>query len=108
MSIVYIVHATFTKTPGPAGGDWIPIDYPVSDEVQAFSTQEEAEEFIREWAVDYLGGYVCDAGDMPPDSELIGEYGKVGARVKLYRCEVGGGGGDELIPFVRRPLEVAS
>jgi hypothetical protein len=108
MTIVYIVHAIFTKTPGPAGGgDWIPIDYPVNDEVQAFSTQEKAEDWIRMWAVDYLGGYTCDATDMPPDSELIGEYAKVGTRLRLYCCEVDGGGGDELIPFARHPLEAA-
>ena len=78
---------------------------PAPNEIWAFRRQVEAENFLRSWAGDYLGGYTHDFNNLPPDAELVEAFRNAGARIHLYACSLDGDS-DELVLF-ERELEAA-
>jgi len=73
------------------------------NEIWAFTCQAEAENFLRGWAEDFLGGYSHDAGDLPADAELVAAFRAMGACVRLYQCHLDGGSSEELTLFEHAP-----
>ena len=53
--IIFVLLATFDPDPDP-----------IPNEIWAFSRQAEAENFLRGWSEDFLGGYSHDVNDLPP------------------------------------------
>jgi hypothetical protein len=79
---------------------------PIPNEIWTFSDQAKAENFLKGWAEDFLGGYTHDANDLPADAELVAAFRNAGAYVYLYRCHldlVDGGSSEELRLFERAP-----
>ena len=87
---IFVLLATFDPDPDP-----------IPNEIWAFTRQAEAENFLRGWSEDFLGGYSHDVHDLPPDAELVAAFRNMGAHVHLYQID--GGSGDELVPFERAP-----
>ena len=84
---------------------------PASNEIWTFTSQTAAENFLRGWSKDFLGGHSHAVDNLPPDCELVAAFRDMGACVHLYQCDLGGGSGDELVPFdepSRRPDHVAA
>ena len=76
-------------------------DGPIPNEIWTFRRQAEAENFLRGWAEDFLGGYTHDVNDLPDDAELVTAFHNAGAHIHLYQCHLDGGSSDELALFER-------
>lgn len=70
-------------------------------ELWLFDSLGEAEDMLRGFAGDYLGGYTHDADNLPVDGELVAAFNSANAFPRIYRCVVGGMSGDEIAPFAR-------
>jgi hypothetical protein len=86
MSEIFILLATFD-------------DPEIPTEIWPFGCRAEAESFLRGWSADFLGGLTHAVNDLPPDAALVTAFRAAGAHVRLFKCELDGGGGDELTPF---------
>ena len=75
MSDIFVLLAMFDD-PDPT--------YP--HEIWAFPDQAAAENFLRNWSEDFLGGYTHDVDDLPDNAELVAAFRAMGAHVHLYRC----------------------
>jgi hypothetical protein len=64
------------------------------------TTQREAANTLREYASNYLGGFVCDANDMPLDEDLVRVLRENGEHAQVFKCVVDGVSGSEIDPFV--------
>jgi hypothetical protein len=76
---------------------------PAPNEIWAFPNQAAAENFLKGWSEDFLGGYSHDVDNLPPDSELVAAFFAMGTRIHLYRCHLDGGSSEELTLFERAP-----
>ena len=63
---------------------------PIPSEIWAFRHHVEAEDFLRHWSFDFLGGYTHDVDNLPPDDELVAAFRSAGAHVHLYACHIDG------------------
>ena len=72
---------------------------PAPNEVWTFRTQVEAENLLRGWSEDFLGGFTDDVDDLPPDAELVAAFRNAGTHIHLYQCDLAGGSSEELVPF---------
>jgi hypothetical protein len=75
---------------------------PAPNEIWTFRRQAEAENFLRGWSEDFLGGYTHDVDDLPPDAELVEAFRAAGTRIHLYRCDLDLNS-EELVMFERAP-----
>ena len=94
-SSIFVLLAIFDPDPDP-----------IPNEIWAFSCQADAENFLRGWSEDFLGGYSHDVDDLPADAELVAAFRNMGAHVHLYECHldlVNGGSSEELMLFERAP-----
>jgi hypothetical protein len=73
---------------------------PAPNEIWTFSDQAAAENFLRGWSEDFLGGYTHDIDNLPPDAELVAAFRTMGTRIHFYECDLDGNS-EELIPFER-------
>jgi hypothetical protein len=64
---------------------------PAPNEIWAFADQAKAENFLRSWSEDFLGGYTHDVDNLPPDAELVEAFRNAGTRIHLYQCDLDGG-----------------
>jgi hypothetical protein len=74
---------------------------PAPNEIWVFPNQAAAENFLKGWGGDFLGGYSHDVDDLPPDAELVAAFLAMGTRIHLYQCQLDGGSSEELVPFER-------
>jgi hypothetical protein len=76
---------------------------PAANEIWVFTDQAAAENFLRGWAEDFLGGYTHDVNNLPPDAELVAAFGNAGAHIHFYRCHLDGGSSEAVALFGRAP-----
>jgi hypothetical protein len=86
MNIVYVVVVQHDDIDAPSFA-WVT------------TTQREAANTLRNYAGNFLGGYVCDANDMPADDELVRVLRENGEQVRVLECVLDGFSGDEIDPF---------
>jgi hypothetical protein len=85
MTTIYALHVEYTDAP--------------DKELWIHDTLAEAENTLRNFAEDFLGGYTHDVGNLPTDGELVAAFNSASAFPRIYECVIGGASGDEVVPF---------
>jgi hypothetical protein len=92
MKTIYALHVEYSDAP--------------EKELWLFDSLTEAEDHLREFAGDFLGGYTHYLGGaLPADDELVAAFNTANAYPRIYRCVVDGASGDEVVPFAPTPAQ---